>query len=177
MLGGDALGMELDTMDRQLAVLQAHDGAVCQFCGDFKAVGQAGAFDHKRVIARRLKPEDYQDCDQIIVPGRCRGDLDALSEELGIKVIRGPEEIKDLPMHFGKARKQPDRSQYRVNIFAESVDAPERDIDSLVERALYYRDNGADVIDIGCLPQEASSFRGMTVEQNIMAVLEVVEAC
>jgi dihydropteroate synthase len=107
-----------------------------------------------KMIARRLKPEDYQDCDQIIVPGRCRGDLEALSQELGIEVIRGPEEIKDLPMQFGKARKQPDLSRYRVKIFAEIVDAPERDIDSLIERASYYRDNGADVIDIGCLPQE-----------------------
>ena len=122
-----------------------------------------------KMIARRLKPEDYQDCDQIIVPGRCRGDLDALSEELGIKVIRGPEEIKDLPMHFGKARKQPDLSQYRVNIFAEIVDAPERDIDSLVERALYYRDNGADVIDIGCLPQEPFPL----MEEAIQALHEV----
>jgi dihydropteroate synthase len=122
-----------------------------------------------KMIARRLKPEDYQDCDQIIVPGRCRGDLDALSEELGVKVIRGPEEIKDLPMHFGKARKQPDLSQYRVNIFAEIVDAPERDIDSLVERALYYRDNGADVIDIGCLPQEPFPL----MEEAIQALHEV----
>lgn len=107
-----------------------------------------------KMIARRLKPEDYQDCDEIIVPGRCRGDLDALSQELNIKITRGPEEIKDLPVHFGKARKQPDLSRYNVNIFAEIVDAPERDIDSLIQRASYYRDNGADVIDIGCLPQE-----------------------
>lgn len=107
-----------------------------------------------KMIARRLKPEDYQDCDEIIVPGRCRGDLEALSRELGITVTRGPEEIKDLPMHFGKARKQPDLSRYSVNIFAEIVDAPERDIESLIERASYYRDNGADVIDIGCLPEE-----------------------
>ena len=107
-----------------------------------------------KMIARRLKPEDYQQFDQIIVPGRCRGDLEALSQELGIKVTRGPEEIKDLPVHFGKARKQPDLSRYSVNIFAEIVDAPERSIDSLIARAHYYRDNGADVIDIGCLPQE-----------------------
>jgi dihydropteroate synthase len=107
-----------------------------------------------KMIARRLKPEDYQGYDEIIVPGRCRGDLLALSEELGIKVTRGPEEIKDLPLHFGKARKQPDLSRYSVKIFAEIVDAPERSIDSLIERASYYRDNGADVIDIGCLPQE-----------------------
>lgn len=107
-----------------------------------------------KMIARRLKPEDYQDCSQIIVPGRCRGDLEALSQELGIAVIRGPEEIKDLPLQFGKQRKIPDLSRYEVNIFAEIVDAPERSIDSLLQRAVYYRDNGADVIDIGCLPQE-----------------------
>ncbi|MED5508890.1 MAG: DUF6513 domain-containing protein [Pseudomonadota bacterium] len=107
-----------------------------------------------KMIARRLKAEDYQGYNEIIVPGRCRGDLEALSRELGIKVTRGPEEIKDLPVHFGKARKQPDLSRYAVNIFAEIVDAPERSIESLIERAHYYRNNGADVIDIGCLPQE-----------------------
>jgi dihydropteroate synthase len=107
------------------------------------------------MIGRRLKPEDYQGYDEIIVPGRCRGDLAALSDQLGIKVTRGPEEIKDLPVHFGRARKKPDLSRYSVKIFAEIVDAPERSIESLIERAAYYRDNGADVIDIGCLPQEA----------------------
>ncbi|MCX4188317.1 DUF6513 domain-containing protein [Methylophaga sp. OBS4] len=107
-----------------------------------------------KMIARRLKPEDYKDCDQIMVPGRCRGDLDSLSRELGIAVVRGPEEIKDLPIYFGKERKQRDLSRYEVNIFAEIVDAPERDIDGILERARYYRDNGADVIDIGCLPEE-----------------------
>jgi hypothetical protein len=58
-----------------------------------------------KMIARRLTPADYQDCQEIIVPGRCRGDLENLSRDLGIKVTRGPEEIKDLPLHFGKAKK------------------------------------------------------------------------
>lgn len=107
------------------------------------------------MIARRLKAEDYQDCDEIIVPGRCRGDLEALGKELGIKITRGPDEIKDLPTHFGRAKKRPDLSRYSVDIFAEIVDAPERTIDSIIDRANYYRDNGADVIDIGCLPQES----------------------
>jgi dihydropteroate synthase len=108
-----------------------------------------------KMIARRLTPADYQDCQEIIVPGRCRGDLENLSRDLGIKVTRGPEEIKDLPLHFGKAKKQPDLSRYNVNIFAEIVDAPERSIESLIERAQYYQANGADVIDIGCLPEES----------------------
>jgi dihydropteroate synthase-like protein len=107
-----------------------------------------------KMIARRLKPEMIGDSEQIIVPGRCRGDMDALSQQLGVPVVRGPEEVKDLPIFFGRARKEPDLSRYDVNIFAEIVDAPERDIEGILERANYYRDNGADVIDIGCLPQE-----------------------
>jgi hypothetical protein len=107
-----------------------------------------------KMIARRLKPEIVGDSDQIIVPGRCRGDLDALSQQLGVQVIRGPEEVKDLPLFFGRAKKAIDLSEYDVNIFGEIVDAPERDIAGIIERAQYYSDSGANVIDIGCLPQE-----------------------
>ncbi len=88
-----------------------------------------------KMIGRRLKPEDFEGFDEIIVPGRCRGDLELLSQDLGIKITRGPDEIKDLPMQFGKARKKPDLSQHAVKIFAEIVDAPERSIESLLERA------------------------------------------
>ncbi|MFW5451703.1 MAG: DUF6513 domain-containing protein [Methylophagaceae bacterium] len=107
-----------------------------------------------KMIARRLTANDIADSEQIIVPGRCRGDLDRLSEQLGVPVVRGPEEVKDLPIYFGGERKEPDLSHYDVTIFAEIVDAPERDIDSIVDRALYYGDCGANVIDLGCLPEE-----------------------
>jgi len=107
-----------------------------------------------KMIARRIKLEDVTGYEQIIVPGRCRGDLESLSQQLGVQVIRGPEEVKDLPLFFGRERKQADLSRYDVNIFAEIVDAPERDIESILERARYYRDCGANVIDIGCLPEE-----------------------
>lgn len=107
-----------------------------------------------KMIARRLKPEDYKGFKEIIVPGRCRGDLQQLSKQLGIGIIRGPEEVKDLPLYFGRERKPVDLTRYDVSIFAEIVDAPERDIDSILARANYYREAGADVIDIGCLPAE-----------------------
>jgi len=107
-----------------------------------------------KMLARRLSKQDLTDYDQIIVPGRCRGDLDALSQQLGIAVVRGPEEVKDLPLFFGKQRQIPDLSRYDVNIFAEIVDSPDRSIESIVERARYYGDCGANVIDIGCLPEE-----------------------
>jgi dihydropteroate synthase-like protein len=102
------------------------------------------------MIARRLT--DTAGADKIIVPGRCRGDLEALSQHFGIPVKRGPEEIKDLPQYFGQAAHHYDLSQYQTKIFAEIVDAPNISVEAIVERAYYYKANGADVIDIGCLP-------------------------
>ena len=102
------------------------------------------------MIARRLK--DTFNADRIMVPGRCRGDLNALSETLGIPVERGPEELKDLPVYFGKQALHIDLSHYDVKIFAEIVDAPNLNVDEVINRAYYYQSNGANVIDIGCLP-------------------------
>jgi dihydropteroate synthase-like protein len=102
------------------------------------------------MISRRLK--DTFNADKIILPGRCRGDIDELSTTFGIPVERGPEELKDLPLFFGKAAQHYDLSQYKVKIFAEIVDAPTISVKEVVKRAYYFKNNGADVIDIGCLP-------------------------
>ena len=102
------------------------------------------------MIHRRLK--DSFGADRIIVPGRCRGDLDTLAKDLQIPIERGPEELKDLPLYFGKEAQKPDLSYYSVKIFAEIVDAPNVSVDQVIERAHYYKNNGADIIDIGTLP-------------------------
>lgn len=102
------------------------------------------------MIQRRLK-ETYG-ADRILVPGRCRGDLEALSLSLGIPVERGPEELHDLPFFFGKQRKQADLSRYDLLIFAEIVEAPHLDVDGIIRRARDYQRRGANVIDLGCLP-------------------------
>ena len=91
--------------------------------------------------------------DRIIVPGRCRGDVDALTGHYGIPVVRGPEEMKDLPRYFQRAAKPVDLSEYEVAIFAEIVDAPRLTVDAIVARAHNLRADGADVIDLGCLPE------------------------
>ncbi len=91
--------------------------------------------------------------DRIMVPGRCRGDLDALSQHFGLPVERGPEELKDLPRHFNRAAKAIDLSRYDTRIFAEIVDAPRLDIAAIVRRAHRLEADGADVIDLGCLPE------------------------
>lgn len=102
------------------------------------------------MIRRRLK--ETFGADKIVVPGHCGGDLEALSRELGIPVIRGPVDLKDLPAFFGKGGKRPDLSRYDIHIFAEITEAPRMSVEEIVTQARWYRDHGADVIDIGFLP-------------------------
>ncbi|MBT9595492.1 MAG: dihydropteroate synthase [Vitreoscilla sp.] len=90
---------------------------------------------------------------RIIVPGRCRGDLDALTRHFGIPVQRGPEELKDLPRYFDRAAKPIDLGEYEVAIFAEIVDAPRLTVGGIIERARRYAADGANVIDLGGLPE------------------------
>jgi len=91
--------------------------------------------------------------DRIVLPGRCRGDVDALAAHYGIPVQRGPEELKDLPRFFDRATKPIDLNEYEVAIFAEIVDAPRLSVEAIVERARAHVRDGADVIDLGCLPE------------------------
>jgi dihydropteroate synthase-like protein len=60
--------------------------------------------------------------------------------------------LKDLPEYFGQAGKAPDLSQYSVQIFAEIVDAPDLSVDEIVAKARKFAAQGANVIDLGCLP-------------------------
>jgi hypothetical protein len=102
------------------------------------------------LIRRRLSALDG--IDRILVPGLCRGDLEQLSVDLGLPVERGPEDLKDIPAFFGGSLAPPDLSRYRVGIFAEIVDAPFLEPEAILARARRYAGDGADVIDIGCLP-------------------------
>lgn len=90
---------------------------------------------------------------RIIVPGRCRGDLEALSAHFGLPVQRGPEELKDLPRFFNRAAQPISLDEYEVAIFAEIVDAPRLTVPQILERARSLAADGADVIDLGSLPE------------------------
>ena len=102
------------------------------------------------ILLRRL-PRPL-DAGRVIVPGRCRADLVRLSAEFGAPFERGPDELKDLPAWFGKAGGPPDLSGYAVRIFAEIVDASRMTVAAIVARAEGLRAAGADVVDLGCLP-------------------------
>jgi dihydropteroate synthase len=104
----------------------------------------------QEIITRRL-PRPVE-ADRVILPGRCRADLERLSQEFGVSFVRGPEEIIDLPVFLGKGGVSPDLSRHDMRIFAEIVDASRMSVEAITMRALALSRAGADVIDLGCLP-------------------------
>ena len=101
-------------------------------------------------VKRRLQAVEGFDC--VVLPGRCRGDLAQLAAHFGVPFERGPEELKDLPAHFGGREAPRSLDRHDLTIFGEIVDAPHCSVDAVLARAARYAADGADVIDLGCLP-------------------------
>ena len=68
------------------------------------------------IIARRL-PRPVT-ADRVVLPGRCRADLERLAAEFGVPFVRGPDEIADLPGYSRPRR--PRRSTCRATTCASS---------------------------------------------------------
>ena len=103
------------------------------------------------IVLRRLASTG--EADLVLLPGRFRGDLDRLSAHFGVPFERGPDELEDLPQHFRRQAAPVDLSRYRTKIFAEIVEAPLLDVPAILDRAARFTADGADVIDLGCLPE------------------------
>lgn len=103
-------------------------------------------------IARRLG--DARGCARVMIPGLCRGELGRLEEAVGVPVVKGPKDLKDLPGYFGRPRVLKGYGEYKVRILAEIVEAWQLPLDDILATAAYYRASGADVIDLGCPPME-----------------------
>jgi dihydropteroate synthase-like protein len=133
-------------LERVLQSLGASD-----FDGDILDIGvKVAALMTEAIICRRM-PRPVP-ADRVVVPGRCRADLDRLAAEFGVPFVRGPDEIADLPAFLGRGGAPPDLSRTDICIFAEIVEAAEIEISAILERARRLASSGADVIDLGCLP-------------------------
>jgi dihydropteroate synthase-like protein len=121
------------------------------FDGSIFNVGvKVAALMTEPILIRRL-PRPVN-ADRVVVPGRCRADLARLGREFGVPFQRGPDELKDLPAFLGKAGAALDLSLHALRIFAEIVDASQMSLEAILARADLLRVEGADVIDLGCLP-------------------------
>ena len=102
-------------------------------------------------IARRLQvPEGTA---RVVLPGGCRGPLQAVCDVCGTPVERGPEDLRCLDEFFGQ--KSHDLSGYGrhdIEIIAEINHAPTLSRDAILAAARRLRDEGADRIDLGCDP-------------------------
>lgn len=101
-----------------------------------------------RWIGRHLS--DARGCDQVMVSGWVQGDLSLIEAKLGVPVVLGPKDLKDIPVFFGGERVLPGYGEYRVKILAEIVEAYQMSWEDILARAEYYRASGADIIDLGC---------------------------
>ena len=104
----------------------------------------------ENIIMRRVSKD--QDVDRIIVPGKFRGDIDKLSRFFNIPVERGPDDLNYLPDYFGIKPCEQNLEEYDCEIFAEIVDAALLSLEDIKKIAKLYIDEGANVIDLGCMP-------------------------
>jgi len=98
-------------------------------------------------IARRLEVPDG--VTRIMIPGMCQGDAEVLSERFDVPAEKGPADLKRLPAFFGQADARSRYGARDVRVFAEINNVPHLDREHIVAAANYYRDAGADVIDLG----------------------------
>src|SRR5262245_57824053 len=102
-------------------------------------------------IARHLRVPDGTD--RVVLPGLCQGDLAAVQEAAGAAVERGPADLRDLPEFFQAGQAKPeDYGAYDITILAEINHAPRLTREELLAEARRLREEGADVIDVGCDP-------------------------
>jgi dihydropteroate synthase-like protein len=88
--------------------------------------------------------------ERIVIPGLCEGDVRAIEDRWGVRAEKGPADLRDLPEHFGQAALREEYGAHDILIFAEINNVPYLSREEIVRAAEYYRQGGADVVDLGC---------------------------
>ncbi len=93
-----------------------------------------------------------EDIDVVVIPGFLHDDLAAVQSVTTAHVIVGPKDIRDLGALFGEAIKPSDYGDHQIEIIAEINYAGRLSIPSLIDQAVRLKQDGADIIDLGCDP-------------------------
>jgi dihydropteroate synthase len=101
-------------------------------------------------IARFL--EIPAETDLVMLPGLVEGDTDVVADKVGARVVRGPKDLREIPQWFGHEAVARDYGAWNIEIVAEINNVPRLTRPEIVERAQYFRAEGADVIDLGMTP-------------------------
>jgi dihydropteroate synthase len=123
-------------------------------------------------IARRL--EVPAGTERVIIPGGCRGPLEAFAEVTDVTVERGPADLRGLDDFFGqKSRDLADYGRHDIEIIAEINHAPRLSREELLAEARRLAAAGADRIDVGCDPGASWSGVGEAVAMLVAEGLAV----
>ncbi len=103
-----------------------------------------------RWIAPRLDvpPETTK----IILPGYCDGDLSPLQAVTNIPIEIGPKDLRRLPEFFGQKPNRDGLGEWDIEIIAEINHAPRKSLPDILAMADAMRNDGANLIDVGCEP-------------------------
>ena len=93
-----------------------------------------------------------------VLPGYCREGLEEIAATLNVPVQCGPKDLRELPKFFSLSGKKVTLDQYNIEIIAEINHAPNLAISELQAQGNSLREQGADVVDVGCNP-------GTTIDQ------------
>ena len=91
------------------------------------------------------------DTDLVLIPGLCEGDPEVVREKVGVRVAKGPKDLREIPPYFGSHVPR-DYGAWDIEILAEINNAPRLPRHAVRAAADYFRSSGADIIDIGCTP-------------------------
>jgi dihydropteroate synthase len=105
--------------------------------------------------------------DLVVLPGLCEGDVGAVEGKFGVRTVKGPKDLREIPELFGGRVAERDYGAHSIEIVAEINNAPKLAREAVRARAEYYRAAGADWIDIGCTPGLPYPELGDTVRELV----------
>ena len=124
-------------------------------------------------IARFLPAPAADGTDLVLIPGLCEGDTSVIAERIGVRVAKGPKDLREIPEYFGQDAVQRDYGDQDIEILAEINNAPRWSREALLAEAHRLHESGADYIDIGCTPGLAFPALGAVVRELVDAGFEV----
>jgi dihydropteroate synthase-like protein len=125
-------------------------------------------------IAQHLPAQEVpDDTDLVLLPGLCEGDPAVVAAHLGLRVEKGPKDLREIPTYFGRAAAAREYGAWDIEIVAEINNAPRLTREAIRREAEYFRGAGADVVDIGCTPGLAFPELGDVVRELVAAGLRV----
>ena len=62
--------------------------------------------------------------DLVLIPGLCEGETAVIADKVGVRVAKGPKDLREIPSYFGQAAEQRDYGAWDIEIVAEINNAP-----------------------------------------------------